>query len=107
MPLQPAREAPASRFPNLPFRERAVNLKFKPQLKLLTMGTGISPFNDLTRAHSILESCQTEPQLDTALNFFELVLQKWENLLSIDSVQAFRKEFHSEFFQKKQLLRVE
>jgi len=107
MTLQPVREASPSRFPNLSLRVKAVNLKFKPHLKLLTMGTGISPFSDLTRAHSILESCQTEPQLDTALNFFELVLQKWEDLLSIDSVQAFRKEFHSEFFQKKQLLRLE
>lgn len=76
-------------------------------LNFKTMGTGVSPFQDLTKAHSILESCHTEYQLDTALNYFELVLQKWDKLLSIDSVNAFRTEFHSEFFTKKRLLKLE
>ena len=66
-----------------------------------------SPLKDLTKAHSILESCVTEPQLDGALNFFELVLQKWERLLSLESRHALRSEFKEIFYDKKEQFKLE
>lgn len=71
------------------------------------MKAQVSPLQDLTKAHSILESCYTEPQLDGALNYFELVIQKWETLLSVESVQAFRQEFADVFWDKKTQFKIE
>lgn len=71
------------------------------------MANNQSPFRDLNKAHSILESCITEPQLDGAFNFFELVLQKWESLFSEESVNALRVEFRQEYFAKKALLKLD
>jgi len=71
------------------------------------MATNQSPLKDLNRAHSVLNSCNKEHQLDAALSFFELVIQKWERLLSTDSTRALRSEFLSSWTTKKRELKLD
>lgn len=66
-----------------------------------------SPLRDLNKAHSVLNSCTNEPQLDAAVSFFELVMQKWNQLLSSESARAFQQEFFSKYRNKKEILKLE
>ena len=66
-----------------------------------------SPLKDLTRAHSVLNSCDKEFQLGSAWSYFELVIQKWDHMLSDATVEALRSEFQIEYHNKKSSLKLE
>lgn len=71
------------------------------------MTTTKSPLSDLNRAHQLLETCNKEGQLEAAFNYFELVMQKWERLLSTECSVAFRREFLERLRNKKRDLHLE
>lgn len=67
----------------------------------------VSPLQDLNRAKTVLDSCLTEPQLDTAYNYFQLVIQKYEHMLTIQSKHALQSEFEVEYFSKKSQMKLD
>lgn len=67
----------------------------------------IVPLEDLIRAVNILDSCFLEPQLDCAYNYFELVIQKYDRLLSLQSKEALRREFQKHYYSRKRDLKLD